>query len=240
MKTVVRRTAPLLLILALIAAVYFSGLYRYVSLDVLRERHQQLRDFVDAHFWTALALYVAAYALATTAAIPGALFLTLTGGFLFGTWIGGSVTAVAATAGAIFVYYAVRSVLGGWLRERAAHSGGTMARLRAGFDRNAFSYILTLRLIPVVPFVLINIAAGLAAVPIRAYAAATVIGILPATFIYSAVGASLGEVFDRGETPNLKLIFEPFVLFPLLGLAFLSLALPPIVRAIAGRKAPVL
>jgi uncharacterized membrane protein YdjX (TVP38/TMEM64 family) len=240
MKTVLRRTAPLLLLIGLIAAVYFSGAYRYVSLDVVRERQQELRDFVSAHFWTALAIYVIVYTLATAAAVPGALFLTLTGGFLFGPWIGGSATALGATIGAVLVYYAVRSVVGGWLRERAEHSGGTMARLRAGLDRNAFSYLLTLRLIPVVPFILINIASGLAAVPIRSYAAATAIGILPATFIYSSVGAGLGEIFARGETPNLKLIFEPFVLWPLLGLAFLSLILPPIVRAVAGRKAPIL
>lgn len=240
MKTVLRRAAPLILLLLLLAAVYASGAYEYLSLDTLRERQQELRDFVAAHFWAALAIYVTIYALATAVAVPGALFLTLTGGFLFGPWIGGSATALGATAGAVVVYYAVRSVVGGWLRERAEHAGGTMARLRDGLDRNAFSYLLTLRLIPVVPFVLINIASGLAMVPVRAYAAATAIGILPATFIYSAVGSGLGEIFARGEEPNLHLIFEPFVLAPLLGLAFLSFVLPAIVRALLGRKAPVL
>lgn len=240
MKTAFRRAAPLILILGLVAAAYLSGAYRYLSLDVLRERELELRGFVAAHFWAALALYVGVYTLTTTTAVPGALFLTLAGGFLFGPWVGGTATAIGATLGAVFVYYAARSVLGGWLRERAEHAGGTVARLRAGMDRDAFAYLLTLRLLPVVPFVLINVASGLAAVPIRAYALATAIGILPATFLYSAVGSGLGELFARGETPDLGLIFEPFVLFPLLGLAFLSLVLPAAVRLARGRKAPLL
>jgi len=240
MKTALRRVAPLLIVLALVAVVYLSGAYRYVSLEILRDREVELRGFVAAHFWAALAIYVAVYAAATTAAVPGALFLTLAGGFLFGPWVGGTATAIGATVGAVAVYYAARSVLGGWLARRIEISGGTMARLREGFDRNAFSYLLTLRLIPVVPFVLINVASGLAAVPIRAYALATALGILPATFIYSAVGSGLGEIFARGETPNLRLIFEPYVLLPLLGLAFLSLVLPLLVRLVRGRKAPVL
>ncbi|HYF21982.1 MAG TPA: TVP38/TMEM64 family protein [Caulobacteraceae bacterium] len=232
-----KRWAPLLMVLGLAVAFYVAGLHRYLSLETLRERHAELSAFVAAHFWISLLIYVAAYAALTTSAIPGAVFVTLTGGFLFGTWVGGAATALGATLGAIAVYYVVRTALGAALRERAERAGGTLRRVQEGLHRNAFSYLLTLRLIPAVPFVLINVASGLASVPLRAYAAATFLGILPATFIYSAIGAGLGALFARGERPNLKIILEPQFLLPLLGLAFLSFALPLIVRAVRGKAA---
>jgi len=235
--TVVKRWAPLAIVLLAAAAIYATGLYRYLSLDTLRERHAELRALVEEHFWLSLLIYTAAYAALTATAVPGAVFVTLTGGFLFGTWVGGTATALGATLGAIAVYYVVRTALGVWLRERAERAGGTLRRIQEGLDRNAFSYLLTLRLIPAVPFVLINVASGLAAAPMRAYAAATFLGILPATFIYSAIGAGLGTLFERGERPNLKIVLEPQFLLPLLGLAFLSLALPLIVRAVRGKAA---
>lgn len=155
--------------------------------------------------------------------IPGALFLTLAGGFLFGTWIGGSATVVGATIGAVLVFAIVRTSLGEALRERAEASGGRLKAVMDGVRDGAFGYILTLRLIPLAPFWLVNVASALANAPLPAYALATLIGIMPATFIYSSVGAGIGQVLARGGEPNLKIIFEPYVLGPLVALGLLSL-----------------
>ena len=93
-----------------------------------------------------------------------------------------------------------------------------------GVEAGAFGYILTLRLIPLAPFWLVNVAAALAGAPLRAYAVATLLGIMPATFIYSGIGAGIGSVVARGRTPNLGVIFEPRILLPLVALGLLSLA----------------
>ena len=221
--TAVKRYAPLILLLAAIGAVLASGVTRYVSLAQLQAHEGALRGFVGGHLALALAAYVAVYAIAASLSLPGALVLTLAGGFLFGPWLGGSATVVGATLGAIGIFYIVRTSLGEALRARAEASGGRLKAMMEGVREGAFGYILTLRLIPLAPFWLVNVAAALANAPLRAYALATFIGIMPATFIYSGVGAGIGAVIARGQSPDLGLIFEPKVLIPLVALGLLSL-----------------
>ncbi len=219
-----KRYGPLLLLIVVVVAVFASGAGRYLSLDSLRTHEALLRDFVADNLILSLLIFVAVYAAATAVSIPGALFLTLAGGFLFGTWLGGSATVVGATTGAILVFAIVRTSLGAALRERAEASGGRLKAVMDGVRDGAFGYILTLRLIPLAPFWLVNVASALANAPLRAYALATLIGIMPATFIYASVGAGIGKVLARGGEPNLKIIFEPYVLGPLVALGLLSLA----------------
>lgn len=219
-----KRYGPLLLLVAAVVAVFASGAGRYLSLESLKENEGLLRGFVAENLALSLLIFVGVYAGATAVSIPGALFLTLAGGFLFGTWIGGSATVVGATIGAILVFAIVRTSLGAALRERAEASGGRLKAVMDGVRDGAFGYILTLRLIPLAPFWLVNVASALANAPLPAYALATLIGIMPATFIYSSVGAGIGQVLARGGEPNLKIIFEPYVLGPLVALGLLSLA----------------
>ncbi len=130
---------------------------------------------------------------------------------------------VGATLGAVAVFYAVRTSLGAAMRRRAEASGGKLKAVIDGVEAGAFGYILTLRLVPLAPFWLVNIAAALAHAPLRAYALATFLGIMPATFIYSGIGAGIGELIARGEAPDAGVIFEPKILLPLVGLGLLSL-----------------
>lgn len=218
-----KRYGPLLLLVAAVVAVFASGAGRYLSLDSLKANEALLRGFVSGNLALSLLVFVVVYAAATAVSIPGALFLTLAGGFLFGTWLGGSATVVGATIGAILVFAIVRTSLGASLRERAEASGGRLKAVMDGVREGAFGYILTLRLIPLAPFWLVNVASALANAPLRAYALATLIGIMPATFIYSSVGAGIGQVLARGGEPNLKIIFEPYVIGPLVALGLLSL-----------------
>lgn len=219
----IKRFLPLVVLIVAVIAIFASGVGRYLNLEVLQTHETALRGFVDDNLILALLAFVGVYALATAVSFPGAVVLTLAGGYLFGTWIGGSATVVGATIGSILVFYVVQTSLGEALRAKAEADGGTLKKVIDGVRDGAFGYILTLRLIPVAPFWLVNVAAALANAPLKAYALATLFGIMPATFIYSGIGAGIGAVIARGETPDLGVIFEPKVLLPLVALGLLSL-----------------
>lgn len=219
-----KRFAPLLILVVAIIAVFTSGATRYLNLEALQANEAALRAFVGQQLPLALLAFIAVYALATAVSLPGAVILTLAGGYLFGTWIGGVATVIGATTGAILVFYAVKTSLGQALRDKAEASGGRLKSVIDGVQAGAFGYILTLRLIPLAPFWLVNVAAALAHAPLRAYALATFIGIMPATFIYSGIGAGIGELLAQGQTPDLGVIFSPKVLLPLVALGLLTLA----------------
>ena len=219
-----KRFAPLLILLVAVIGVFASGATQYLNLEALQANETALRTFVSQQLPLALLTFTIVYALATAVSLPGAIILTLAGGYLFGTWIGGVATVLGATTGAILVFYAVKTSLGQALRDKAEASGGRLKSVIDGVQAGAFGYILTLRLIPLAPFWLVNVAAALAHAPLRAYALATFIGIMPATFIYSGIGAGIGELLARGETPDLGVIFSPVVLGPLVALGLLTLA----------------
>lgn len=230
------RLAPLIFLVGVIVFVFAMGWHRYLSLELIREHGAALQAFTARHYVLALLIFIAAYAALTTTAIPGAVFLTLTGGFLFGPWVGGVATSAGATVGAIGVYYVVRSAIGTLLRARAERDQGLMKRICDGIDANTFFYTLTVRLIPSVPFILINICAGLVVAPLRPYALATFLGILPVTVIYSWIGSGLNQLLARGETLSLREVVGQFF-WPLMGVGFLALGLPLILRLVRGRKA---
>jgi uncharacterized membrane protein YdjX (TVP38/TMEM64 family) len=221
-----RRWLPLVGLVVVAAAVYASGLHRELSLAGLQRNRQALQDLVASYPLLAPLAFVALYATATALSLPGALFLTLTGGFLFGTWLGGLLSVLGATTGACAVFLIARSSLGAALRERA---GSWLQRLEAGFRRDAFSYLLVLRLVPLFPFWLVNLVPALLGIPLATFALATFLGIIPGGLVYAGVGNGLGAVLDRGQEPDLGLILEPQVLLPLLGLAVLAL-LPALYR----------
>lgn len=160
------------------------------------------------------------YILAVAISIPGAVFLTLAGGFLFGVLWGVLLVVISATLGATLLFFAVRTALGEWLSKKAS---GWISRMRQGFQHNAFSYLLTLRLIPLFPFWVVNIVPALLNVSAKTFISATFIGIIPGSTVYVLVGNGLSQVFASNQTPNLGIIFEPRVLGPLLALAALSL-----------------
>ena len=215
-----RRFAPLAVVLAGLALAVALGWTDYLSLEQLRDRREELLAWVDRRPLLSLAAFAGLYCLVVALSIPGALIMTLAGGFLFGAVLGTAATVVGATSGAVVIFLAARSAFGDVLRRRA---GSAVARFEEGVRRNAFSYILTLRLLPIFPFWLVNIGLALVNVPLRTFVLATLLGVIPGTFVYSALGSGLGTIFDRDEAPNLSIIFEPQILLPLVGLALLSL-----------------
>jgi uncharacterized membrane protein YdjX (TVP38/TMEM64 family) len=228
-----RRAAPLAALLAG-AAIGTFLLGDMLSFSALRDNREGLLAWRDANFAVAALGYVAAYVAVVAFSLPGALAMTLAGGFLFGLWPGGLLTLVGATLGATAIFTAARSGLGDRLAARMDASGGTMARIKRGIEANQVSFLLLMRLTPAVPFFVANLAPAFFGVPLRVYALTTFFGIMPGTLVYTWVGAGLGEVFARGEDPDLGIIFSPQVLGPLLGLCALTV-LPIVLRAIRGR-----
>jgi uncharacterized membrane protein YdjX (TVP38/TMEM64 family) len=215
-----RRFWPLGLLLAGLLLAWALGATRWLSWEGLAANRAWLAGAVAARPVTSALAYLAIYAAAVALSLPVALWLTLAGGFLFGAWIGTTLTVLGATLGACLLFLAARHALAEPLARRA---GPSLGKLRVGLERDGFWYLLSLRLLPVVPFWLVNLAPALVGMRLAPFSLATLIGIIPATAVYSGVGAGLGEVFARGERPALGVIFSPPVLLPLLGLAALSL-----------------
>lgn len=228
-RTILVRAAPALALVA-VAAMLYGGVAGDISLANLKQHEQDLRAYVVAHPALFVAGYVLLYAVATGSFVPLGMVLMLAAGLLLGPWLGGAAAVAGNTGGALITYFAARFAARG-LHERLALDG-RFARLAEGFGANAFTYMLTLRLIPLSPFGVVNVAAGVARVPVRAYAAATVLGSIPIALIYTHLGAGLGEAFASGREADLSILRDPRVLIPFLCLAGLSLA-----AAIIGRKA---
>lgn len=218
--------------IAVAATLFFAlGYESWLSFDALKEHRQALLDAVQQHPVPAAMLFVGLYALSTALSLPIATLLTLIGGFLFGAVAGTAYVVGGATLGAALLFLAARSAVGTGLRDRA---GPWLGKLEDGFRRNAFSYLLFLRLIPVFPFFVVNLVPALLGMRLLPYLAATLIGILPASAIYVYAGVGLGSVFDRGETFSLSGILTPEMTAALIGLAFLAL-LPVLVGRLRHR-----
>ncbi|MBO0345719.1 TVP38/TMEM64 family protein [Roseibium sp. CAU 1637] len=179
-----------------LAVAYAYGLQDYLTLSALIREHQALSEFVEAHLIAALALYILIYIAAVALSFPGASFLTIAGGYLFGWMVSGTAAVLAATAGATLVFLIARSSVGEVFRRKA---GGWLARMREGFQNDAFSYMLFLRLTPIFPFWLVNMAPALLGVRLSVYSVATLLGIIPGTFAFSIVGSGLGSLIDAQE-----------------------------------------
>jgi uncharacterized membrane protein YdjX (TVP38/TMEM64 family) len=226
-----RRAAPLAA-LSVAAAAAWWAFGDLLSFEALERNREALIAWRDANYTGAALTFMAIYAGAVAVSIPGAVWLTLAGGFLFGTLWATVFVVVSATLGATAIFLAAKTGLGDALRAR---SEGWIAKLEAGVEENAASFMLAMRLLPAVPFFVANVAPAFLGVPLRTYVWTTFLGIIPGAAVYASVGAGLGAVFARGERPDLGIIFDWPVLGPLLGLAALSL-LPAAVKAVRRRR----
>lgn len=228
------RRLPLFLLLA-VAVVGAFTLRDYLSFEALRENREALIAFRDSNLALTALTFLAVYVLIVGFSLPGALIATLTGGFLFGTVTGAFLSVTAATTGATLIFLAARHGFGDRLKARMDASAGTVGKIAKGIDDNQWSMLFFMRLVPVVPFFVANLVPAFLAVPLYRYAVSTFLGIIPGSLVYSSVGAGLGVVFARGDTPDLGLIFEPHILLPILGLSLLSV-MPVIIKSITGKK----
>lgn len=224
----IRRLAPLAVLL-LVAALGAVFLREHLTFETLRENREALLAFRDDHRLMTATLFVLAYVAIVAFSLPGAAVASLTGGFLFGLFPGALFNITAATMGAVVVFAVVRAGLAEGVKARIDATDGAVRRLSDGLRRNEVPVLLSMRLVPVLPFFVANLVAAVLGVGLIRFVWTTFVGIIPGGVVYTWVGAGLGEVFARGETPDLGIIFEPYILGPLLGLAALAL-LPLVLR----------
>jgi len=208
------------MLLAMMLALFVVfDLGRFLGFDVLAQHRVSLLAWVDAHAMLAPMVYVLSYITVVAFSLPGGMVMTLTGGFLFGVLAGGIYAVIGATIGATLLFLIAKTSVGDYLLSKA---GGKVQKMQHRFAEDALSYMFVLRLLPVVPFVVANLAPAFFGVPLRTYLIATFFGIMPATFVYALVGSGLGSVFDQGGEVTLTGILTPEILAGLVGLALLA------------------
>lgn len=227
------RIIPLGLLAAGLVAFFAFDLNQYISLDALKENREQLQSWVADYGVLSALIFAGIYALAVAFSIPGAVFITIAGGFMFGPYLGTVYVVVGATIGAVGVFLAAKYAVGDVLRAKA---GPAIKRMEAGFRENELSYLLILRLVPLFPFWLVNLVPAFLGVSLRTYTIGTLLGIIPGAFVYALVGDGAGAVLDAGGDLNLGIIFAPRFLAPIIGLAVLA-CIPIVYKKMKARKA---
>ena len=230
----VKRLLPLIVLACVIALIFGMGWNRYLSLETLRLHGGDLRAYAAEHYVLALLALMTVFTIATASVVPGVFFVTITAGYLFGPWVGGVATSIAATLGALIVYAVARSALGQDLRRKAERDEGMLKKVCAAIDKDTLWYVLASRLAVVVPFHMINIAAGVMSVRLGPYTLATVIGLLPAHVIYCWIGARLNQLLADNPNPDIQALFGQFWA-PMAGVFVLAVVLPLILKTFQKR-----
>lgn len=233
-RSVWLRRVPVLVI-AVAAIVGALTLRDELSFDALARNREALLAFRDAHYIAAALGFVGLYIAIVALSLPGGTIASLAGGVLFGIFPGVALVVVGAGTGALLVFLAVRSGFGEGMARKLGTAGGKAARLQAALRQNEWSVLFLMRLVPLVPFVIANIVPALVGTSLWRFAVSTYLGIIPGALVFTSVGSGLGEVFARGEVPDIDSIVTPSVLLPLLGLAALA-ALPMVLKAMKGKR----
>lgn len=218
-----RSHKPLLVLLALVVVgvvIWRTGVFDHLDWATVAQHQAMLRSLVWAHPVLAPLIYAAGYAVLVAFSVPESALVTVVGGVLFGTLLGGALAVIGSALGAVIIFLIARTAFADRVARRA---GAMMERVQKHLHRDGFSYLLALRLIPALPFWFVNLAAALCGMRLVPYAVATLIGIIPATFILASIGAGVGDVLASGAAPNLFVLFTPRVLAPLVGLGLLAL-----------------
>lgn len=224
MNRYLKRFLPLAIIALGMLLIYLTGVYRYLSFDALKTYHATLKTFIAAHPVLLPFLYIFTYIILTALSVPGAIFLTLLGGYLFPQPLSTLYVVFSATCGATLVFLAAKTALGDALRQKA---GPFLKKMEKGFQDNAASYLLFLRFVPLFPFWIVNLAPAFFGVPLRTFLWTTLVGITPGSFVFTLAGGGLEKILDTQQAFSIGAIFNTQlkIALTLLGV----LALVPIV-----------
>ncbi len=215
-----RRSIPLLVIVALMLVAYFTGLDRFLSYDYFKLVHDDLKRWVAMHAASSVLLFILAYIVSTALSLPGGFILSLVGGFLFPIPLSTLYVIIGATIGATLLFYAARTALGDALHKKA---GPFLKKMEKGFQEDAASYLLFLRFVPLFPFWLVNLAPAFFKVRASTYIWTTCVGIAPGAFVFTLAGSGLSAIFESKEGLSLNAIFNLKIKIALIALAVISL-----------------
>jgi uncharacterized membrane protein YdjX (TVP38/TMEM64 family) len=250
-RSSVLRFLPVLLIACALLAIFGTGLHHRFRFEVLFDHWTPVTEFIAHHAVLAPLIFICAYIGFVLLSLPGVSLFSVSSGLMFGWFAGGLLSVTAGTIGAMLVFLAARTAFGGFLARKA---GSLLSRIAAGFQRDAFNYLLFLRLVPAFPFWAINLAPALLGVPLRTYAAATVLGFVPGTFAFACIGAGLEgfmteHVAERAACVaaggsdcaiaiHLASLVSPYTLLGLGALGIVAL-IPVVLRFRAARAAEI-
>jgi uncharacterized membrane protein YdjX (TVP38/TMEM64 family) len=198
-----RKAAIAAACLAAVGLFFLLDLQRFLTLDALKANRRLLQDYRAAHPLAAAAGFMAVYVATTALSLPGAAILSLAAGALFGPALGTLCACVAATAGATLAFLATRYALRDAVSRRF---GGRLEGMNRELAARGFGYLLFLRLVPLFPFFLVNLAAGLTRLPLRTFVLATMIGIVPGGFVYVNAGASLAGIASVSDVASPRVL----------------------------------
>ena len=200
----------------------FTLLRDYLSYETLRNNHESLINFKNENYWVTVIIFIISYITLVTFALPGSPIASLTGGFLFGLAFGTFLNVTAAATGATLIFLAAKNGFGNKLTQRIDASEGSIRKIRDGIKRDEISYLFLIRLIPIIPFAVANLVPALFGVSLRNFFFTTYIGIIPGGLVFTWLGSGLSEVFKQNKEPNFSIIFEIYVIGPILCLCLLS------------------
>jgi len=202
--------------------VGFTLLRDYLSYETLRNNHESLVNFKNENYWVTVIIFIISYITLVTFALPGSPIASLTGGFLFGLAFGTFLNVTAAATGATLIFLAAKNGFGNKLTQRIDASEGSIRKIRDGIKRDEISYLFLIRLIPIIPFAVANLVPALFGVSLRNFFFTTYIGIIPGGLVFTWLGSGLSEIFKQNEEPNFSIIFEIYVIGPILCLCLIS------------------
>ena len=208
--------------IVIIAIVGFALLRDYLSYETLRNNHESLVNFKNENYWVTVIIFIISYITLVTFALPGSPIASLTGGFLFGLAFGTFLNVTAAATGATLIFLAAKNGFGNKLTQRIDASEGSIRKIRDGIKRDEISYLFLIRLIPIIPFAVANLVPALFGVSLRNFFFTTYIGIIPGGLVFTWLGSGLSDIFKQNQEPNFSIIFEIYVIGPILCLCLLS------------------
>lgn len=211
---------PILTIISLSSCIWFFELHNYLNFEKLKNHYSSLESFVSENFFLSILCYCIFYIIIVSLSIPGASFMTITGGLLFGQWIGTFFVVLSATIGATILFISAKMISSDTLLEKG---GKWVKRMQNGFQNNALSYLLTLRLIPIFPFALVNLVAAILQIPLKTFFIATFFGIIPGSFVYVSIGVAFTEIINQANF-SAEIIIKEEIIIALVGLGILALA----------------
>ena len=216
----VKKWIPLLIIVILMVSSYFLGVTEHLTFDNLKMHREKLLELIHSYPILAPLIFMLLYVVVVALSLPGGALLTLIGGFLFGVPAGTIYVVVGATIGALLIFLAARTAFGDILKKKA---GPFLNKMEKGLHKNASSYLLFLRFIPLFPFWLVNLAPAFFHVRVWTYVWTTFIGIIPGSYVFTQAGSGLGTIFDTGQSFSLNSVFNTQIKIALIVLALFVL-----------------
>lgn len=224
-----RKIILLIIFLFIIALLNYTSFFSIININLINTHQNYILNFIENNFYLASLLFILIYIIAVIFSLPGAWLITVSGGYIFGWLIGGFLAVIGATLGACIIFIMAKNLLRNFFSKKIINKKSILIKIENGVKRDAFSYLLFMRLMPIFPFVFVNIVPALLGIRFNIYAVTTFIGIIPGTFVYALLGEGANEIFISGNVSSLETYDSFKIIIGLSGLSILSL-LPIVIK----------